>query len=76
MKKNKTLNDLSKNVPLNIKIKVMNRMAFINLLSKLGYRENKRWGDDESERLNMLYNLSDELSEDILKLVKHENGKI
>lgn len=77
MKKNKSniIKDIVNKTPLDIKLKVTVRMAMIHSLTELGYRENKSWGDDEEEQLYKLYSLADDLSNDIMKLVEHENKK-
>ena len=55
------------NTPLETRIKVLNEMAFINLIVELGYRESKMWTKDEDELLNKLLELADEHTDDILK---------
>ena len=55
------------NIPLETRIKVLNEMAFINLIVELGYRESKVWTKDEDELLNKLLELADEHTDDILK---------
>ena len=40
-----------KTIPLKTRLEVANQMAFIDLLTKLGYREDKSWGDDEQDIL-------------------------
>lgn len=59
--------------PLDIRIKVSNQMAFINLITELGYREDKIWSPDEDELLNKLMNLADKHTQDILNEIKEYN---
>ncbi len=40
--------------PLETRLYVSNEMAFITLLSELGFRENKSWASDEDEVLQKL----------------------
>lgn len=48
-------------------------MDFISLLTELGYREDKMWGDDEDETLSKLFKLAQEHTQSILKLINEEN---
>lgn len=54
-KKNKQSNDfpefekILKETPLNIRLSVSNYMAFVSLITELGYRDDKAWGEDENE---------------------------
>lgn len=56
--KSKILEKIMKKTKLSIKLKVLNEMAFIDLLTELGYRENKTWTPDEDEKLNKLCELA------------------
>ena len=43
-----------KETPLKTRLEVSNQMAFISLLTELGFREDKYWTDDEDELLKKL----------------------
>jgi hypothetical protein len=45
---------IRKRTKLSNKLKVLNEMAFIDLLTILGYREEKMWTPDEDEKLQKL----------------------
>jgi len=64
---NKLLEKLTKEIPLKTRIKVGTEMAFINLLTELGYREDKMWTDEEDEILNKLCELASKHTDDILE---------
>lgn len=51
---NNLINKIRKRTKLKTKLKVLNEMAFIDLLSILGYREEKMWTPDEDEKLQKL----------------------
>lgn len=61
--------------PLDIRIRVSSQMAFINLITELGYREDKIWTPDEDELLNKLMNLAEKHTQDILQEIKEYNEK-
>tara|TARA_Y100000389_G_scaffold93943_1_gene90564 strand:+ start:1552 stop:1791 length:240 start_codon:yes stop_codon:yes gene_type:complete len=68
MKKSKNLiSEIAKSIPLKNRIRVSNEMAFINLITELGYRENKMWTDDENELLSNLCVLAQKHTDIILK---------
>ena len=52
--RSKILEELSKTCPLEIRLRVTTEMAFISLLTELGYREDKMWTEDENEILTKL----------------------
>ena len=60
----KVLEKIRKETPLKTRLKVSTEMAFINLISELGYRENKMWTEDEDETLNKLCALAKDLAND------------
>ena len=64
---NEALDKMLKQIPLKTRLKVSTEMAFINLITELGYRENKMWTEDEDEILNKLCSLAVSLSEDHIK---------
>lgn len=57
-------------IPLDTRIRVSSQMAFINLITELGYREDKMWTPDEDELLNKLMNLAEKHTQDILNEIK------
>ena len=78
MKKSKNLiREITKNIPLKTRIEVSNEMAFINLITELGYREDKMWTDDENELLSKLCVLAQEHTDSILKDIEEwkKDGK-
>lgn len=58
--RSKVTEKILKETPLKTRLKVSTQMAFISLLSELGYRENKMWSEDEEETLNKLFNLPED----------------
>lgn len=67
-------NWLKKNpTPLDIRIRVSTQIAFINLITELGYRESKYWTPDEDEILNKLMDLAEKHTQDILNEIKEYN---
>ena len=64
---NNMLGELYKEIPLETRLKVLNQMAFISLLTELGYREEKMWTSDEDERFDKLMNIANKHTEDIMK---------
>ncbi len=65
-----SIKERSKIIPLEIRLKVANEMAFISLLSTLGFRENKMWTDDEDELLSKLIEAAKKHTNDQLKCIK------
>lgn len=63
------------NVPLKNRIKVANEMAFINLITQLGYREDKMWTDEEDEILNKICELAENHTNRILEEIENEKYK-
>ena len=45
------LKKLIKETPIKTRIEVVNEMAFMSLITTLGFREKKMWTDDEEELL-------------------------
>lgn len=71
MKKSKNIiSESIENIPLETTLRVLNEMAFINLIVELGYRESKMWTEDEHELLNKLLKLANEHTDDILKEIE------
>ena len=73
----KAYKKMVKEIPLKTRIKVNTEMAFIDLITKLGYRENKMWTNDEDELLGRLCGLAEELSINLIKEFEqwHKDGK-
>jgi hypothetical protein len=65
--RSKAMTEMVKNIPLKTRLKVSTEMAFINLISELGYRENKMWTEDEDHLLNKLCVLAEKFSTDQIK---------
>ena len=59
-----------KDIPLKTRLKVLNEMAFIDLISELGYREDKMWTDEEDELLSKLCKLAMKHTENILEEIE------
>jgi hypothetical protein len=74
--RSKSVERLLKEIPLETRIRVSNQMAFINLLSELGYRKGY-WRPDEDETFKTLCKLADELTQYHLDEIKQweEDGK-
>ena len=66
-----------KQVPLHTRLKVLSEMAFIDLLTRLGYRRDEEWYPEEEEKLQELCNAASEHVDDILKTFDKwkEDGK-
>jgi hypothetical protein len=62
-------------IPLDVRIRVTTQMAFIDLITELGYREDKSWGPDEDETLNKLMKLANEYAKDVLKELEEYNNE-
>lgn len=45
---------LLKETPLDIRLDVINDMCFIDLITELGYREEKAWTEEENEVLHKI----------------------
>ena len=67
--------EILKNTSLESKLKVMNEMAFINLITELGYRKDRMWTDSENDLLQKLCDLAKEHTDNIIKKI-NEHGKI
>lgn len=52
--KNSTLTEISRGIPLETRLNVVTQMMFVNLLTKLGYRKDTFWTDEEDELLTKL----------------------
>lgn len=61
---------LNEPASLETKLKVSNDMAFISLLTELGYRPDKMWGPDEEETYKKLMKASQKHTDYQLGLIK------
>jgi len=75
MKKNSILDRLRDRTKLETHFKVSNEMAFINLITELGYREEKMWTDEEDEILQKLCDLAQDHTDNLLRQVEKELDK-
>lgn len=64
--KNKDFEERRKKIPLRIRLKVSIQIAFIDLITELGYRPNESWSPEEDELLGKLCRLADKHTEYIL----------
>lgn len=65
---------LEKNpTPLDVRIRVSTEIAFINLITELGYRKKGYWTPDEDELLNKLMDLAEKHTQDILEEINEFN---
>ena len=71
------LDKILKSIPLKNRFEVSIQMTFIDLLTKLGYREDKSWTDEEDNKLRKLRSLAEKLSKELLIEIKEweEDGK-
>lgn len=71
--RSKLVEKLLKETPLEIRLKVSNEMAFIMLITELGYRENKMWDENnekDNEILNKLLRFAKKHTEDQMKTIE------
>jgi hypothetical protein len=59
--------------PLDIRLNVINQIAFINLIRELGYRKSGYWTPEEDEILDKLCNLANKHTQDILEEIEEFN---
>jgi len=71
------IDKILKSIPLKNRFEVSIQMTFIDLLTKLGYREDKSWTDEEDNKLRKLRSLAEKLSKELLIEIKEweEDGK-
>lgn len=67
---NEEFERISKEIPLRTRIKVCSEMDFINLITELGYREDKMWTPEEDELLRKLMNLAHDHTNTILREIE------
>ena len=68
--KSNILDRVLKRMKLTTKLKVLNEMAFIDLLTTLGYRENKGWTPEEDEILQKLMDAAKKHTEHQIEEIK------
>lgn len=75
--KNEIVARLLKKIPLEIRLKVSTEMAMIDLLTEMGYREDKAWTEEEDEKLHILVQAAERLTKWHLKEIKQweEDGR-
>jgi len=69
------INEIINNIDLETELKVLNEMAFIDLLSELGYREDAFWTPEEDDKLHKLCDLAQNHTKNILQIVEQYNKK-
>ncbi|MFA5068044.1 MAG: hypothetical protein WC466_08450 [Candidatus Izemoplasmatales bacterium] len=70
IKREKKIEDILKRTNLKTRFKVSAEMHFINLLSELGFRNDKSWSESENQTLQKLCDLAEKLSDDHIKITK------
>ena len=61
---------LLEDIPLKTRLEVITEMAFIDLISELGYRKDKMWTDEEDKLLSKLCKLALKHTENILEEIE------
>jgi hypothetical protein len=61
--------------PLDVRLNVINSIAFIDLLAELGYRDGY-WTPDEDDKLNKLNTLAHKHTTDILRELEEYNKSV
>lgn len=56
--RSKIIEKILKETPLKTRLKVSNEMAFIHLITELGYREDKAWDENDEEDNRILLKLT------------------
>jgi len=75
--KSDIISKILKETPLEIRLNVDNEFAFINLITELGFREDKMWEDCEDPMLRKLIMLANELTKRQIKTIERweKDGK-
>ena len=68
--KNELINNLLKSMDLESRLKVDNEFAFIELITLLGYREEKFWTEEEDEILGKLMKFAEVIAKRQVKTIK------
>lgn len=73
------IESISKSIDLKSRLQVRTEMAFIELITLLGYREDKMWTDskEDNEMLQKIHDLSVQITKDHLESIKkwEEDGR-
>lgn len=64
------IDKLLKETPLSTRLNVLNETTFITLITKLGYRDEKMWSEDENDKLNIIREIARTLTTDTLTEIK------
>jgi len=74
MKKNKIMSEnfeeFTKDIPIDIQVTTTITMTFIDLITKLGYRENIPWGNDENAQIHLISTTSKDLADEIIMEIR------
>lgn len=75
--RSKAYKQLVKEIDLKTRMKAHTEIAFIDLITKLGYRPDKMWTEDEQPLLSKLCGLALELSEELVEEIEQweKDGK-
>jgi len=72
--KSEIVNRIRMKIGLKTKLKISNQMAFISLITDMGYREDKMWSDEDEHILHKICKLADQHTQNQLELIeKHLN---
>lgn len=66
--------DFTESISLETTLQVTIEAAFINLITELGYREDKEWTSDENPQMLKLIDLAEDLSRDIIEELKSQEN--
>jgi hypothetical protein len=71
------IKEILKQTPLETRLKVLNEMMFIDLITEMGFREDKMWTEEENDQLSKLCNLAKKLTDLQLTEIKkwEEDGR-
>jgi hypothetical protein len=58
-----SISEIYRKMPLRTRLKVTAELAFIDLITELGYRENKPWGEDEEVAREKISSLAESLAD-------------
>lgn len=75
--KSPIIEEILKKISLETRLRVSTEMAMIDLLTEMGYRENRAWTEEEDEKLHILVQAAERLTKWHLKEIKQweEDGK-
>ena len=75
MLKNELIERLMNEVTVDIRIEILCQFAFINLITDMGYRENKYWTAEEDAKFKILMESAEKLSKDIMEEINNNKNK-